>query len=292
MSKVLVTGASGFIGKALVRRLLLEQYEVVALSTSDGDIASPSTLLKYSDERFERVFHLAGRSYVPDSWVDPTTFYGTNVLGTANVVEYCRIIGASLTFVSAYIYGEPEVSPVSEDSSIRPSNPYALSKYLAENVCAFHAEQFGVPTVVIRPFNVFGVGQSKLFLIPSLIEQALFSTEIVVRDLRPKRDYVYIDDLVDAIMKASSSHGTYRVYNVGAGASISVKEIIDIVQQEARSSKPVICTEVARRNEILDVVSDISRARSDLGWCPSIPFSQGIRNIVQAEISSCADPKR
>jgi GDP-4-dehydro-6-deoxy-D-mannose reductase len=263
---------------------------VLPLSSSDGDIASPDTFRKFLHEGIARVFHLAGKTYVPNSWIDPVAFYHTNVLGTANVAEYCRTIDTPLTFVSGYIYGDPTRSPISEDCPIRPNNPYALSKSLAENVCAFHSTQFGVPTVVIRPFNVYGVGQSKMFLIPLLIEQALHNAEIRVNDLKPKRDYVYIGDLIDAIMKTTDCRGPFHTYNIGSGASISVKEIIDIVQAEARTSKPIICNQTVRRNEILDVVSDISRAKNDLGWNPRVSFAQGIRYILQSEMSS--DPGR
>lgn len=284
MSKVLVTGASGFIGKALVSRLKASGHKVVPIDSASGDIADPETLDRFSQPNIAHVFHLAGRTFVPDSWHDPLSFGKTNVLGTINVLEFCRKSNASLTYVSAYIYGHPETLPISEDSQIKPSNPYALTKRLAEEACEFYAAAYGMKVTTIRPFNVYGIGQGANFLIPLIIEQALTGSQIVVKDLLPKRDYVYLDDLTRALLATLDTNTeNYNVINIGSGTSLSVKEVIDVVQDVAGTSKEIVSDNQVRANELMDVIADISKAKTILGWEPEYSFRDGIEKIIYLE---------
>lgn len=289
MKKILVTGASGFIGKRLVARLLSEGWDVIGLGRKDGDVASPDTFRMFADKDFFHVFHLAGKTYVPDSWNDPVSFHQTNVLGTANVLEFCRKEGYSLTFVSAYLYGKPEKLPIAESDLVRPNNPYALSKYLAEKLCEFYSEFHDVPISVARPFNVYGPGQDEKFLIPTIIKQVLHSDAIVVKDLAPKRDYLYLDDLIDGLLKTISERKGYAVYNFGTGVSFSVEEVINVVQEVAKTDKPVRCDSEIRSGEILDVTADISKAMNVLDWNPQYTFQQGIQSILNFNMANTHD---
>lgn len=284
MSKVLVTGASGFIGKALVSRLKALGRKVVPIDSASGDIADPETLDRFSQPNIAHVFHLAGRTFVPDSWHDPLSFGKTNVLGAINVLEFCRKNNASLTYVSAYIYGHPETLPIGEDSQIKPSNPYALTKRLAEEACEFYAAAYGMKVTTIRPFNVYGIGQGANFLIPLIIEQALTGSQIVVKDLLPKRDYVYLDDLTKALLATLDTNAeNYNVINIGSGTSLSVKEVIDVVQDVAGTSKEIVSNKQVRANELMDVIADISKAKTILGWQPEYSFRDGIEKIIHLE---------
>ena len=284
MNKILVTGASGFIGSALTCRLKSSGHDVIAMDSTTGDIASADTLAGLEEEDFRHIFHLAGRTYVPNSWADPLAFCQTNVLGTVNVLEFCRKKHAAMTYVSAYVYGHPDSLPVSEDSAIRPSNPYALTKRLAEETCEFYSITYDLPMTVIRPFNVYGIGQEKHFLIPSIIDQALDGGKnIVVKDLLPRRDYIYLDDLVTALLGTLGKADGYRVYNIGSGASLSVQEVIDVIQTVASTNKNVVCDQATRPNELMDVVADISRAGNELGWHPRVSFNAGIERVIRSE---------
>ena len=284
MNKFLVTGASGFIGRALVQLLQSESYEVVALTSANGDIANPDTLKKFEDSKPDRVFHLAGLTFVPDSWQNPLSFLHVNVQGTANVAEFCRCLDVPMTFTSAYVYGQPSALPIDEDCPVAPNNPYAFSKHLAEEICEYYAQNFGAVITVVRPFNVYGVGQSSKFLIPTILEQAIHGTDIRVNDLSPKRDYIYVDDLVEAIMLTARCEHPYRIYNIGSGVSHSVKEVIDLIQTQAKTDKQVFSSEVSRPNEIANVVADSSRATKELGWFPKVGIDQGIRRLLQSEV--------
>ena len=284
MSKVLVTGASGFVGRALTARLKALGRDVALLASADGDIASRETLKKFDQGNIAHVFHLAGKTFVPDSWDDPQTFCQTNVLGTVNVLEYCRKLRIPMTYVSAYVYGHQDSLPIAEDNVIRPSNPYALTKRLAEEACEFYASVYDLPVTTIRPFNVYGIGQAIFFLIPAIISQVLDGgDQIVVKDLAPKRDYVYLEDLVTALLATLDKPGGYRVYNIGSGVSLSVQEVIDAIQDIADTKKKVVCDNAVRTNELMDVVADISKAGSELGWHPGFSFHAGIENIIRSE---------
>lgn len=284
MNKILVTGASGFIGKALISRLKARKRAVIPVNSVDGDIANRETLANFAQQDIAHVFHLAGKTFVPDSWDDPQAFCQTNVLGTINVLEFCRKKHIPMTYVSAYVYGHPDSLPIGESSAIRPSNPYALTKRLAEEACEFYASAYDLTVTTIRPFNVYGVGQAESFLIPAIISQTLgVGEEIVVKDLAPRRDYVYLEDLVTALLVTLDKVGGYRVYNIGSGVSLSVQEVIDAIQEAAGTHKKIVCVNTVRTNELIDVVADISKAGNELGWRPETSFLTGTENIIRLE---------
>jgi nucleoside-diphosphate-sugar epimerase len=189
-----------------------------------------------------------------------------------------------MTFVSAYVYGHPETLPIKENSRIRPSNPYALSKRLAEEACEFYAYTHRLAITALRPFNVYGAGQDDKFLIPSIIRQALHEEKIIVQDLVPKRDYVFLEDLLIALVATLGRPQGYHVYNVGSGYSLSVGDVVDIIQKVAKTSKHVISEKNVRANELMDVVADITKARDELDWQPQHTFREGIESIIGLDV--------
>src|ERR1700675_1602021 len=218
MSKsILVTGADGFIGSHLVEALRAAGHLVWTHSTREGDIRDCSL-------RFEgvgHVFHLAARTFVPDSWTAPLSFYEVNLLGTVNVLEFCRAQAASVTLMSSYVYGPPARLPISEDEPLRAFNPYSHTKILAEETALYYQRQFAVPVTIVRPFNVYGPGQDRRFLIPKILTQAADpgQSAIVVADLRPRRDYLFIADLVDLLTRTAFRRAG-GVFNAGSGSSL------------------------------------------------------------------------
>jgi GDP-4-dehydro-6-deoxy-D-mannose reductase len=280
MAKVLVTGAAGFVGRTLVPALEQAGHDVIAVRHSDGDVTEPATWAR--TPAVEHVFHLAAKSFVPESWRDPAGFLHTNVSGTAQGLAYSRACGAHFVFVSGYLYGRPKRLPIQEDDPQEPNNPYALSKSLAEQICAFYATSMGLPVTVVRPFNIYGPGQRPEFLIPTIVDQVAKGTDIRVNDLTPRRDYVHLDDLAAALVRAIERPGGHRVFNIGSGRSYSVRDIIDAIQAAAGTQLPVVSSEQPRTNEIADVRADITRARTLLGWEPRVSFAEGIAQLVRA----------
>jgi GDP-4-dehydro-6-deoxy-D-mannose reductase len=169
MSKVLVTGAAGFIARHLLPRLRADGHEIVEAGRGCGDVADPATWRRFPPVAV--VVHLAAKSFVPESWQAPDEFMRTNLLGTVKAFEYCRVHGARLVFPSSYLYGDAARQPIAESTALAATNPYALSKKLAEEVCEFYAERFNVPATVLRPFNIYGPGQAGTFLIPTILNQ-------------------------------------------------------------------------------------------------------------------------
>lgn len=227
------------------------------------------------------VVHLAAKSFVPESWREPGDYLRTNLLGTSNALEYCRTHNAHLVYLSSYLYGVPERLPVSEGAPLEARNPYALSKKLAEELCRFYAKSFDADITVLRPFNVFGPGQAEPFLIPFLIRQARENDVIRVKTLAPRRDYVYVTDVVDGIVRAIEGGHGYRVFNLGSGQSHSVEELIRELQHVTRGALPVVSDDEHRKDEIMDTIADISAARHALGWEPRFTLRQGLSDMLQ-----------
>jgi nucleoside-diphosphate-sugar epimerase len=198
-----------------------------------------------------------------------------------NVLEFCRRRAASLTFISSYAYGRPRRLPIAEDHPLQALNPYSHSKILAERIVRFYGARFGVSAVIVRPFNVYGPGQKEPFLVPSLIRQALDPKceRITVADLRPRRDYLHVRDLV-SLMISSMAAPRGDVFNAGSGHSLSVGDMIAKIAALTGVRKPVHSAEEIRPGEVLNVVADISKAERELAWRPQISIDQGLCETI------------
>lgn len=275
---VLVTGATGFIGRHLVPALASKSIATLCHSSVDGDISRDP--LPY--EGFCHVFHLAGKTFVPESWQHPFDFYAVNVLGTVNVLELCRLTAASLTLISSYVYGTPASLPIREDHPVTAWNPYCQTKLMAEDVAQYYARQFGVRVTIVRPFNIYGPGQDSRFLVPSLVAQMLDdSPEIRVADARPKRDHLHVSDLV-ALLIAAFDKRAIGIFNAGSGVSVGIADLVEQINRAGGRQKPLRSEGRVREQEVLDTVADISKARSELEWQPRVGLSDGIGGLVAA----------
>ncbi len=278
--RILVTGANGFIGSHLVQFLRAQGHIVFCHAIGDGDITVSGALDGF--DKIEHVFHLAARTSVPASWEDIRGFINVNVMGTVNVLEFCRSQGCSLTQMSTYVYGEPKYLPVDEAHPIQSASPYHESKIFCERLCVFYSEHFHVKTTVLRPFNVYGKGQDKNFLIAKILEQVLDPRveKISVMDLEPKRDYVYVMDVITAMTATMHPKALFSVYNIGSGVSTSVEDVILSVFQATGITKPYYSTQEKRRMEISDCVADITRLKKDFSFVPQYSLVQGLKEWV------------
>lgn len=275
--EVLITGASGFVGRALVAALRANGISLHALTRADGDIGQVRPAV-----RADCVVHLAAKTFVPESWQDPLSFYEVNVLGTVNMLEYARRNKARFVLASSYVYGPPRELPISEQHPLQFYNPYSHSKLMAEEVAQAYAKLHGVNVTIVRPFNIYGPGQGDQFLIPTILKQAMDDTSTVIRvaDTRPKRDYLYIDDLISLLMSVLKAPGDGGVFNAGSGKSYSVAEVAEIAIRLSGRQKQLESAGQERPAEVMDVYADIGRARQTLGWAPAIDLEQGLARMM------------
>jgi GDP-4-dehydro-6-deoxy-D-mannose reductase len=281
-SKILVLGATGFIGRNLVPKLVtgIPGAEIKTWS-GEQDMSDPRIVEQIVAENPSIIIVAAGKSFVPESWENPLDFYKANTSGAIHIAEAARIGGSKVVFLSTFVYGEPYRLPIKETNAVRPFNPYASSKFMAEQILKDYYRHFGLETNVLRLFNVYGKGQRSDFLIPMLIEQYNKSSVMQVRDLHPKRDYVHIDDVTAAIMKAAQLFNGFQVYNVASGQSYSVADVIRLIAEAGGREVEIRSENIIRANEVNDTRADISKISEKLNWAPQVSFEEGIRSLLK-----------
>lgn len=279
--KILITGHSGFIGKYLIKELTKTNNELVLCDISDGiDICNWDEVKDFCG--IDIVIHLANLSFVPASYKEPKKFYEVNYLGTLNMLELCRLNNAKMIYFSSYMYGTPQYQPIDENHPLSAYNPYAQTKLICENLCDGYNRDFNVSIIIFRPFNIYGNGQNPDFLIPTIINQAK-TGKIIIKDDRPKRDYIHVTDIVNAILKATeviNSSSGLQIFNLGSGKSHSVKEIIDIVLQLSDKDIEYQCTNETRQNEVINTIANITKIKKELGWEPKISLREGLKSML------------
>lgn len=282
--RVLITGASGFIGKYLINYINEQDVsiDIVTWDIEDGDLSKLETKTKLEDVKgIDKIIHLASNSFVPASWENTQDFIIDNYTATFNILEYCRHNKASLTYISSYMYGNAKELPISEQAEEKVNNPYGFSKLSGEQLCKFYHDVFEVPIKIIRPFNIYGAGQNENFLIPYLAEQISnpAKTQIEVNDLNPKRDYLYVTDFCKLLYNTLHTDNSLEIYNAGYGKSYSVEEVIHLLQEIAGTEKTINAKNQVRFNEINDVVADVSKAKKELNWQPTLSLKEGLTQV-------------
>lgn len=286
MKTLIVTGHTGFIGKALMRHLeTVGGYKVIGLSKNTGnDLGNPGCFKALPLS--EAIIHLAGAVGVPFSWEHPEETYRTNMNAALNMLAYARIKNVPIVYISSYVYGSPQYLPIDEQHPIFLQNPYSRSKWGGEFLCEAYRKDFGVKVTTLRPFNIYGPGQQGDTLIPFVLQQIRNNGKILVRDLIPKRDFLYIDDFVNAIalIIENEREGLGETYNLGFGASHSVQRVIDLIVKSIGKEIPVESTGERRKNEIMDCFCDYRKFAAEYMWYPRVTLEEGIRKTVASLI--------
>lgn len=280
--KIAITGSEGFIGKAIVTALTASHHEIVRIDILLGiDVLNLEQLSSIPE--FDIVIHLASRLIIQESYTIPYSYYNCNVMGTLNILELCRIREKKMVFFSSYLYGHPQYYPIDELHPISALNPYAQSKLLSEQLCFAYNRDFNVSVIVFRPFNIYGVGQNPYFLIPNIIQQCKSGT-VHLKDARPKRDYVYIEDVVNACVAAINYNKPgLEIFNIGSGLSFSIPQIINTIRIILNKNIEVVYSNEIRNNEILNTICDHRKAGLMLNWFPQITLEQGLREIINLQ---------
>lgn len=274
-----ITGSSGFIGRYLVTELKLHGHHVIELDLLNGfDLTEAKSLEKI--EVPQLIIHLAARSFVPDSFLSPQSFYFSNYLSTLNILEFARKNSIKVIYFSSYLYGSPLYLPIDESHPLAPHNPYSQTKLICEKLCEGYNRDFGLDIVVFRPFNIYGKGQNDSFLIPSIIKQAELGT-IKLKDPRPKRDFIHVLDVVSAVRKVIELQPKgYLVFNLGSGKSYAINELTKFISEAIDKELVIEFTNEYRKGEVLDTVANISKAKNVLNWEPSITIVSGLFQML------------
>ena len=305
--KVLVTGASGFVGKYLVEALLTKKYEVFAsvyaqaddlknLIGQDhvfqGDLTNSTFALELIESIKPAItFNLAALSVVHNSVERAASVLSSNLILQYNLLEAIRLHAPNSRFVaicSANEYGlvnEKDV-PIDENAPFKPLNPYAVSKLSQDMLALQYYLSYDLDIVRLRPFNHTGVGQTTDFVIPSLVKQfvniASGKTEpnLEVGNLESIRDFTDVRDMVDAYILAGEKCEKGEVYNIGFGKGIMVKEIISLLE-EISGTKVVIRTneDRVRRSDVPVLIANADKFKALTGWAPKIKFKDTLNWI-------------
>jgi len=282
MKQILITGSRGFIGKNIVEELS-GNFRFTEIDLATGyDLLDPRSMDNIAGD-FEAVIHLAGVTFVPDSYKRPQYFYDVNFNTTLNTAEFCRSRNIKkFIYLNTYVYGQPQYQPIDELHPIALPSPYHKSKKLAEDLVMGYFDLSDTKVYALRLFNIFGKHQDDKFLIPKMVMGAMHNRAIHVMDTAPKRDFIYITDFVNLIHKVLDSGNTESgIFNVGTGTSYSVLELIDEIKKLLGADIKVINENIRRENEIMDCRADISKVESTFHWQPKESFASGLAKYIK-----------
>lgn len=296
--RFLVTGGAGFLGAALANRLAADGHDVHVLddlSNGRRDQLAPAVRFTEGDvdnvpllwsllQAVDCVYHLAACVSVPQSILHPREYNRVNVGGTVSLMEAMRDTGVRrVVFTSSgAVYGHQERQPVREEDMPRPDSPYAVSKWAAEQYIHTIGELWGIETVALRIFNAYGPGQSLPVshapVIPRFLQQVLTGGSLIIfGNGRQTRDFVYVDDVVEALTRAATTQNINRqVINIGSGHGTTVQNLVQLVEQVSGKRANVI-NNSQKPGGVQSLTADISRARQLLNFQPQTDLLTGLR---------------
>ena len=298
MKRALVTGGCGFIGSHLVEKLIKLNYEVIIIDNlSTGRLENINnfknkckfykvdiTNIKQIDKHFKNVdvvFHCAALADIVPSIQNPENYYNSNVTGSLNVISSCikHKVKKIIYTASSSCYGISKKIPTKEKEKINPEYPYALTKYLGEQIILHWSKVYKIKSISLRLFNVYGprsrTSGTYGAMFGIFLAQKIFSQPFtVVGNGEQKRDFTYISDIVEVLIKASKSNLTQEIFNIGSGRSVSVNHIVKLLNgKKIRIPK--------RPGEPEITFADISKVKKKLKWKPKIKIEKGIKLLLE-----------
>jgi NAD dependent epimerase/dehydratase len=306
---VLVTGAGGFIAGHLVERLLrdgarvrafvhynsrdargtLDWLEPEAVADAEivlGELRDVESVAG-ACRGIDVVLHLGAHVGIPYSYVNPRDFFEVNVLGTLNVAQAALRHGVELVVhtSTSEVYGSARTIPITEVHALEPQSPYAASKVAADKVMDSWHRTYGLPAMVLRPFNTYGPRQSARAILPTIISQALAGPVVRLGSLHPRRDLTYVDDTVVGFVAAAQTPAAVgRTIQLGTGHDVSVGDLVAIVADVLGTELQIEADPARVRSEaseVLRLVSSPQRARELLGWQAEVDLRDGIARTIR-----------
>jgi NAD dependent epimerase/dehydratase len=307
-SRVLVTGADGFIGSHLSEHLVAAGARVRALSQYNsfndwgwlegspclgqievitGDVRDPHFCQELT-RGIDIIFHLAALIPIPYSYRAPESFVETNVKGTLNLCQAARLSGVKRVVhtSTSEVYGTARYVPIDENHPLQPQSPYSATKIAADCIALSFYYSFGLPVVVARPFNTYGPRQSARAVIPSIITQIVQgSSSISLGNLTATRDFTYVEDTCRGFVAiAELEGGEGEVFHIGSNQEIAVGELVNRISTIMGKSIQVVCDEQRLRpenSEVQRLRCENSKLRQATGFAPLIPLREGLERTVR-----------
>lgn len=304
MKKVLIIGGAGFVGSNLVKKLMWRGYQVFVYDNfSSGKISNLKFLSKARMIKGDildhkktvscikkiqpnTIFHLAAIHYIPDCNKNPQRTLKVNVDGTCNVLEAISVLSPRPFFIfisSAAVYADSS-NALKENSKIRPICIYGETKLAGEKITRQICAKNKIPFAIVRLFNVYGPNDRVPHVIPKIITQIKNQKKnIELGSLQPKRDFIYVDDVSNALYKILEHKLKNRVYNIGTGKEHSIKEIAKLfIKFLPRKNLRVLPRKnLVRKKERLHLKADVLKIKKELGWHPKISISKGIKLLLK-----------
>ena len=302
MSRILITGGTGFVGKHLIQFLKPQSSSIAVLAS--GGSSSPEPDVDYHEVDIRdrdavrsvvgkvepnKIYHLAGVSALDVSWSNPQLTYEVNVFGANNLFNAAMELPSPpriLNISTSQVYA-PSSRPLNEDSSIRPDNPYAASKAMAELLTVGYRRHNTGGIVTARAFNHTGPGQPPSFVLPSIakqfaeIEAGMKPPKLIVGNIEVKRDFTDIRDVVRAYRALLDRGKPGEIYNVCSGSATSLADIIQMFQSIS-TTKVTIAVEEARvrRDDVPHICGDRKKIQELTGWCPRISLHEMVASLI------------
>jgi NAD dependent epimerase/dehydratase len=313
--KIFITGACGFIGSHLVELLVKRGHHVKALSFYNhqnsygwldqinndikkkieiisGDIRDYNFLLKET-KNIDVIFNLAALISIPYSYISPSSYVQTNIIGSQNILEASRLNKIKKTIIvsTSEVYGSAKYVPIDENHPLNAQSPYAATKIAADQLALSYFRSFDLPVSILRPFNTFGPRQSAKAIIPSILIQLLRGAkEIKLGNLTPKRDLTYIEDTTNAFLSILDTKKNImgEVINIGSGYEISIIKIIDILKKDFGFKFDIITDKKRIRpckSEVMRLLAKNTKAKNILNWKPNYNSLNGFKISLEKTIN-------